>query len=133
MQMKELLTPPKVVAVVGLSDKPERPSYEVASYLIDHGFTVVPVNPNITEFLGIQAYPSLLAIPSDIPIDIVDIFRKSEEVPQIVREIIQIGRSPVIWMQEGVVSAEAETEAQSRGMQVIMDTCIMKTHRAVAA
>lgn len=130
--LHDILTPPKTVAVVGLSDKPERPSYEVASYLKSHGFTIIPVNPNITEFLGIKAYPSLSSIPKEIHIDIVDIFRKSEEVPQIVREVIQTGRSPVIWMQEGVISKEGENEAQSRGMQVIMDTCIMKTHRALA-
>lgn len=133
MQMQEMLQLPKVVAIVGLSDKPERPSYQVASYLLEHGFTIIPVNPNLTEFRGIRAYPSLLTVPRDIPIDIIDIFRTSSEVPPIIREVIQTGRNPIIWMQEGVVSKEAQVEAQSRGMQVIMDTCIMKTHRALVA
>lgn len=131
MELKKLLTPPKTIAVVGLSDKPDRPSYRVASYLREHGFTIIPVNPMIKEFLGIPSYPSVRAIPEEVHIDIVDIFRRSEEVPALVEEVIQTGRRPVIWMQEGVISEEAKQSAKMQSMDVVMDTCLMKSHQAV--
>jgi uncharacterized protein len=120
---------PKSVAVVGLSDNPYRPSYEVAEYLLEHGFTVIPVNPTITEVLGLTSYPSVSAIPKDIHIDIVDIFRRPESVPDVVHDVIRSGRRPTIWMQEGVVSEEARQLAQDHGMEVLMDLCLMKTHK----
>ncbi len=130
MELKEILTPPKTIAVVGLSDKPERASFRVASYLLEQGFIILPVNPMIQSFLGIPAYTSLSAIPADIQVDVVDIFRKSEEVPTIVEEVIKTGRRPIIWMQEGVISEVAKKLAEANGMQVIMDKCMMKMHRA---
>jgi predicted CoA-binding protein len=129
MTLADYLTPPKTIAIIGLSDKPERPSYSVASYLIEAGFTIIPVNPMIQSFLGIPAYASLSAIPKDVHIDVVDIFRKSEEVPAIVTEVISLGHSPLIWMQEGVISEEAKKLAEDHGLPVIMNACMMKLHK----
>lgn len=128
--IKDIVTPPKTIAVVGLSDNPTRPSFSVASYLQEHGFTIIPVNPNLTEVLGVLAYPSLLAIPKEIHIDIVEIFRRPEEVPALVQEVIDSGRHPIIWMQEGVISPEGRKLAQEHGMQVIMNACMKKAHMA---
>lgn len=121
-----MLTPPKTIAVVGLSDKPDRPSFLVAKYLLDQGFTIIPVNPTIPSVFGTPSYPSISAIPQSIHIDIVDIFRKSSEVPGIIEEIIATKRTPLIWMQEGVVSIEGKTLAEKHGMEVIMNACMMK-------
>ncbi len=123
-----MLTPPKTIAVVGLSDKPDRPSHLVAKYLLEQGFTLLPVNPTVPSVFGIPSYPSISAIPQSIHIDIVDIFRKSSEVPGIIKEIITTKRTPLIWMQEGVVSIEGKTLAEKHGMEVIMNACMMKYH-----
>lgn len=129
MEISMLLKAPKTIAVVGLSDKPERPSYEVATYLLDRGFTIIPVNPSLREWNGIPAYPSLFSIPREKRIDIVDIFRDPSAVVSIVQEVINTARAPVIWMQEGVSSEEARLLAQRHSLEVIMNTCIMKTHK----
>lgn len=131
MITKELLSPPKTIAVVGLSDKPDRPSYDVASYLIEQGFTIIPVNPMIESVFGLKSYPSISDIPSPEKIDIVDIFRRSEDVLPIIEEIIKLGIHPFIWMQERVISLEAEKLAQDNNMEVVMDICIKKQHRAL--
>ncbi|HBT97522.1 MAG TPA: CoA-binding protein [Desulfobulbaceae bacterium] len=118
------------VAVIGLSPKPERPSYRVAHYLLDQGFRVIPVNPGQAEILGQTCYPSLTAAyaATGWPIDIVDIFRKSKDVPPIVAEAVGIG-AKTIWMQEGVVNEEAAALAESHGLTVVMDRCLMVEHR----
>jgi predicted CoA-binding protein len=131
MEIKEILTPPKTIAVVGLSDKPDRPSFQVAQYLQSHGFTIIPVNPNITSSIGINAFGSLKEIPSTTQIDVVDIFRKSEEALAIVQEVLSLGIKPVIWMQEGVISPDAQNLALSNGLTVVMDKCMMKEHEAL--
>jgi len=120
----------KTIAVVGLSPKPDRPSHRVARYLLDQGFTVIPVNPGQAEILGQKCYDSLAAASSAIgqPIDIVDIFRKSEDVPPVVAEAIAIDAKSV-WMQEGVINEEAAALARSRGLAVVMDRCLMVEHR----
>ncbi|OIQ12178.1 CoA-binding protein [Neomoorella thermoacetica] len=115
------------IAIVGLSDKEDRPSYQVARYLQDHGFRIIPVNPAVETILGEKAYPDLEAIPADIPIDIVDVFRRAEAVPPIVDAAIKRG-VPVIWLQEGVVHQEAAARARAAGLEVIMDRCIKKEH-----
>ncbi|GAF25653.1 predicted CoA-binding protein [Moorella thermoacetica Y72] len=115
------------IAIVGLSDKEDRPSYQVARYLQDHGFRIIPVNPAVETILGEKAYPDLEAIPADIPIDIVDVFRRAEAVPPIVDAAIKRG-VPVIWLQEGVVHEEAAARARAAGLEVIMDRCIKKEH-----
>jgi len=131
MSTQSLLTPPKTIAIIGLSDKFERPSYQVAEYLINKGFSILPVNPMIDEVLGQKSYRSLSDIPKNIHIDIVDIFRKSEEVIKIINEILALGIHPAIWMQEGVSSLEAKNLAEANGMEVVMDMCMMKSHKGL--
>jgi len=114
------------IAVVGLSARRFRPSYGVAEYLQRAGYRIIPVNPNIAEVLGEASYPSLEAIPG--PVDIVDIFRRAEHVPAIVEAAIRKG-AKTIWMQEGVVHEEAARRAESAGLAVVMDRCILKDHR----
>ena len=97
----------KTIAIVGLSDKTDRPSFKVAKYFLDLSYTIIPINPNIDNWLGIKAYPDLKSIPKEIEVDIVDIFRKSEDVLEIVKDIIQTGRKPIIWMQEEIINNEA--------------------------
>ncbi len=130
MNMNEATTPPKTIAIVGLSDKPDRPSYEVGLYLKNHGFTIIPVNPTIQEVFGLRAYPSISAIPSTIYIDIVDIFRKPDQVVSVIQDVVNSGRKSFIWMQEGVGSKEAKAFAESHGFESVMDVCMMKVHRA---
>lgn len=122
----ELLKTAKTIAVVGLSDSALRPSFGVSEYMRAHGYRIIPVNPAIQEWLGEKAYASLLDVPDKI--DIVDIFRRSEAVPEIVEQAIQI-KAPAIWMQEGVVHEEAAERARQAGIFVVMDLCILKEHR----
>jgi len=119
----------KVVAVVGISDKPDRPSFRVASYLQRQGYTIVPVNPLITRVLGQTSYPDLRSIPFEI--EIVDIFRKSEEVAPIVDAAIEKG-AKAIWMQEGVIDEESAVKAKNKGLEVVMDLCMLQEHQKYA-
>lgn len=126
----DFLSKYKNVAVVGISDKPERDSFRVASYLKSHGFNVIPINPTMESWQGIKAYADLKSIPPDVTVDIVDIFRKPEAVKGIVEEAS--GISPkLIWMQESVINEEAAELAKSNGMYVVMDRCMMKEHAAM--
>ena len=125
MDISEILKNSKTIAVVGLSGRPERASYDVASYLLSHGYTIIPVNPNISEWKGIRSYPSLLEIPDKI--DVVDIFRRSEFVPEIVDQAIKI-KAKVVWMQLGVVHEEAAEKARNAGLDVVMDKCMKVEH-----
>jgi predicted CoA-binding protein len=125
---RELLSSAKVIAVVGLSSKRARPSFGVSRYLQSVGYRIIPVNPNETEVLGEKAYPSLDEIPKDTRIDVVDVFRRSEEVPAVVDAAIRIG-ARAIWMQEGVIHDEAAARAREAGLYVVMDHCILKEHR----
>ena len=126
---EKILKDNKVIAVVGLSSNPERPSYRVASYMKDKGYTIIPVNPNEKEVLGQACYPDLSSIPGHV--DVVDIFRKSEDCPPIAREAVKIG-ADVVWMQEGVISEEAATCAREAGLKVVMDKCIKKEHEKLS-
>lgn len=117
------------VAVVGASPKPDRPSYRVASYLMEHGYNVIPVNPNAQEILGKTCYPSLSAIPE--PVEVVDVFRRPEEVMPIVAEAIKIG-AKVVWLQEGIVNEEAAAKARKAGLMVVMDKCMRKEHERLS-
>jgi uncharacterized protein len=121
----EILKTSHTIAVVGLSNRPYRPSYGVAQYLQSVGYRVIPVNPAATEILGERSYARLEDIPEHV--DIVDIFRRSEFVPAIVESAIHIGARGV-WMQEGVIHAEAAERARRAGLFVIMNTCILKEH-----
>lgn len=120
---QDILSFSRVVAVVGLSANPDRPSYQVASYLKEQGYRIIPVNPTEKEILGGLCYPSLASVPE--PVDVVDIFRRSEEVPPIVEEAIRI-RAKAVWMQEGVINQQAAARARKAGLMVVMDKCIRK-------
>ncbi|MCZ7357971.1 MAG: CoA-binding protein [Candidatus Methanoperedens sp.] len=115
----------KNIAVVGISDDPERPSYFVATFLARHGFNIIPVNPKLQEWEGKQCFPDLRSIP--VKVDVVDIFRRSEAVPPIVDEAIAI-RAKVVWMQEGIVNEEAAAKARKAGIEVVMDRCMKKEY-----
>ena len=129
-RIPELLHASRTIAVVGLSSKRFRPSYGVAEYLKRSGYKIIPVNPQETEVLGERCYPDLDAVPE--PIDIVDIFRRSEFVPEIVEAAIR-RRAKVVWMQEGVIHPGAARRAEEAGLAVVMDRCILKDHRRLAS
>jgi len=121
----------KTIAIIGLSDKPDRPSFQVAQYLINQGYKIIPVNPNITEVFGQKSYPNLASIPPEINIDIIDIFRKSEDVPSIIQEIIDSGRKSIIWLQEGINNQTAVNLAKSHGFEITSGICLMKYHQSL--
>ena len=116
--VEEQLTKSRVIAVVGLSPNPERDSHRVAKYLQGQGYRVIPVNPMADEVLGQKSYPDLSSVPE--PVDMVDIFRRSELVMPVVEEAIQVG-AKYIWMQDGVVNEDAARMAQEAGLGVVMD------------
>ena len=122
----ELLKEAKTIAVVGLSDNPMKPSYGVSQYMQSRGYRIIPVNPQITEALGEKSYPSLLDVPEKI--DLVDVFRRPQFVPEIVDQAIQL-KVPAIWLQETVVHEAAAEKARQAGIFVVMDKCILKEHR----
>ena len=130
MAGENLLRSAKTIAVVGLSSRRSRPSYGVSEYMQSSGYRIIPVNPNETEVLGEKSWASLEEIP--VHIDIVDIFRRPECVPEIVDAAIRIGAKG-IWMQEGVVHDEAAGKARAAGLEVVMDRCILKEHRKMLA
>ena len=123
---EDILKSGRIVAVVGLSANPDRPSYRVASYLKKNGYTIIPVNPNEKMIIDEVCYPSLSSIPGRV--EIVAIFRKSEDVLPIVLEAIEIGAS-TIWMQEGVINEEAANKAKEAGLRVVMNKCMLKEHQ----
>ena len=125
MAEEKILNEYRNVAIVGASPNTERPSYRVASYLVEHGYNVIPVNPKAPEILGKTSYPDLSAIPE--PVEVVDIFRRSEEVTPIVEEAIKIG-AKAVWMQEEVINEEAAAKARDAGLLVVMDKCMAKEH-----
>ncbi|MEZ4771373.1 MAG: CoA-binding protein [Caldilineales bacterium] len=128
--LRRILSSVKTVAVVGISSRPDRPGYSVPAYLQRHGYRMIPVNPNLEEVLGEQAYPDLLSIPE--PVDVVEIFRRSEEVLPVVQQAIKIG-AKVVWMQEGVVNETAANLARSAGLEVVMDMCMRAAHKRLLA
>ena len=125
-RMADILRSAHTIAVVGLSGKRFRPSFGVAQYLQRAGYRIIPVNPEETEVLGEKAYADLDAVPE--PIDIVDIFRRSEYVPAIVEAAVRKG-ARAVWMQEGVAHEDAARRAEAAGLAVAMDRCILKEHR----
>lgn len=127
-EIESILRSAKTIAVVGLSDNPARDSNHVAEYMQRHGYRIIPVNPALKEVLGEKSYPSLLDIPE--PVDIVDVFRRADAVPEIAEQAIKIG-AKCLWLQEGVVHEEAVRAAQAAGLAVAMDLCILKVHAAL--
>ena len=128
--IRRILKDSKTIAVVGLSPKPHRPSNQVARYLMEAGYTIIPVNPGQDSILGLPCYPNLRAVPTSV--DLVDIFRRSEAVLPIVEEAIAI-RAKYIWMQEGIVNREAAARAEAAGLAVIMDRCTKIDHMNLLA
>jgi len=126
--LRRILDESRSVAVVGLSDKPHRPSHFVGKYLVDHGYEMIPVNPTRETILGRKSYPSLSAIGH--PVDLVDCFRRAEEMPALAREAVEIG-ARVLWMQLGVVSEEAAEIARAGGLEVVMDRCTKIEHARI--
>ncbi len=124
----------KTIAVVGLSKDPSRPSNDVASYMKSHGYKIIPVNPTVDDVLGEKSYKSLLDLPDQLKleVDVVDIFRRSEDVLPIVDQAIQLyragGRPKVVWMQLGIVNEEAARKARGAGLDVVMDRCMKIEH-----
>jgi uncharacterized protein len=125
-RIAEILQQSRIIAVVGLSGKRFRPSFGVSEYMQRAGYRIIPVNPEESEVLGEKSYPDLDSVPEAI--DIVDIFRRSEFVPEIVEAAIRKG-AKAIWMQEGVIHEEAARRAAEAGLDVVMDRCILKEHR----
>ena len=124
--MKEILLSAKTIASVGLSSNQEKESYWIVSYLKEQGYRIIPVNPTATEILGEKVYPDLESIPEQV--DVVQVFRKPEDVPPVVDSAIKIG-AKVVWMQEGISHEGAAQKARDVGLQVVMDACMRATHR----
>jgi uncharacterized protein len=124
--MKDILLSAKTVASVGLSSNRAKESYGIVEYLKGQGYHIIPVNPTATEILGEKAYPDLESVPEKI--DVVQVFRKPEDVLPVVDSAIKVG-AKVVWMQEGIVNEEAAAKARAAGLQVVMDECMRATHR----
>ena len=122
---EKILSSARTIAVVGLSANPMRPSHGVARYLQRAGYRIIPVNPNLDEVLGVRAYPTLRDVPE--PVDVVDVFRRSEFVGPIVDEAIAI-KAGAVWLQDGVVDEAAAERARAAGLDVVMDDCMMRRH-----
>ncbi len=131
-ELRSILGEARTVAVVGLSSKPWRPSYRIAAYLRERGYRVVPVNPHEDEVLGERAYPSLLEVPRQPPVDVVNVFRRAEHAPEVARQAVQVG-AKVLWLQDGAVSEEARRIGEEAGLTVIMGLCIYHESLRLAA
>lgn len=116
----------KNIAVVGMSKNEEKPAHFVPKYLIEHGYNVIPVNPTVNEILGRKSYPAVSEIPEDV--DVVDVFRRSEDVPSVMDDAIRKKGIKVIWMQSGIYNEEAEKKAKENGMDVVFNRCMMVEH-----
>jgi predicted CoA-binding protein len=125
-ELRSLLGEAHTIAVVGLSSKTSRPSLGVAEYLQDHGYRIIPVNPRETEVLGERAYATLVDIPADLHVDVVDVFRRAEDTPAVARDAVTIG-AKVLWLQADIVNEEAYRIAVDAGLDVIMGVCIRTT------
>lgn len=125
-ELRSILLAARAIAVVGLSSKPDRPSHEVALFLQEQGYRIVPVNPSETDVLDERAYPSLLDVPVEIPIEIVDVFRRAEETPGVAEQAVRRG-AKVLWLQQGIVNEDARRIAEEAGLTVIMGVCIRTT------
>jgi uncharacterized protein len=131
-EIDDILASARTIAVVGLSAKPHRASFDVARYLQEHGYRIVPVNPALREWRGEPAYPDLASVPAAIEIDVVDIFRRPEFIPRIVDEAIARG-AKVVWMQLGLAHNAAAEVARAAGLQVVMDRCLKVEHSRFSA
>ncbi len=126
--IEKVLKENKTIAIVGASDNPKRPSYDVARYLQSQGFKIIPVNPALKELFGEKSYPDVLSIPQ--PVDVVDIFRNPDAVPEIVEQAIA-KKAKVVWMQPGAENMQAAERAMEAGLEVLMGVCMMREHRGL--
>jgi predicted CoA-binding protein len=127
-ELRSILGDAETIAVVGLSSNPLRDSFEIAEYLQRKGYRIIPVNPNESQVLGETAYPSLLDVPGDVRIDVVDVFRRASETPSVAEQAVQVG-AKVLWLQDGIVNEDARRIAEEGGLTVIMGVCIRTTNR----
>jgi uncharacterized protein len=133
--INEILSKYRVIAVVGLSSDPSKPSHHVAVYMKAHGYRIIPINPTVVEVLGEKSYKSLLDLPPELQktIEVVDIFRRPEDVSPVVEQAVALkqknGKPYVVWMQLGIVNEEAAETARKAGLVVVMDRCIMLEHK----
>jgi predicted CoA-binding protein len=125
-ELRSILGDAETIAVVGLSSKTDRPSHEVAEFLQEQGYRIVPVNPNETEVLRERAYPSLLGVPEEVRVDVVDVFRRAEHTPPVAKQAVVRG-AKVLWLQEGIVNDQARRIAEDAGLTVVMGACIKRT------
>ena len=127
-EIRKLLAESKTIAIVGLSSKPHRSSYEIAHYMQRHGYRIIPVNPRETEVLGEKAYPNLAAVP--VPVDIVDVFRNSAEIPALTKEVLALDPKPrAYWLQVGVSDLPSEALTEAAGIPTISNACLMVLHK----
>jgi predicted CoA-binding protein len=119
----------KDVAVVGMSRNEEKPAHSVPKFLMDHGYNIIPVNPTTTEVLGRKSYPAVSEIPNDLKIDIVNVFRRSEDVPDVVKDVIKKKGIKLIWMQLGISNEEAERKAKENGIDVVYNRCMLEEYK----
>ena len=129
--LRSILGDARVIAIVGLSSKPDRASHSVAAYLRDRGHRVIPINPNEASVLGERAYPSLRDVPDDVDIDVVDVFRRAEDTPPVAADAVARG-ARVLWLQEGIVNDDARRIAEEAGLTVVMGVCIRRTDQRLA-
>jgi predicted CoA-binding protein len=130
MTIPEILSTFKTIAVVGLSDKPEKPSHSVSKYMLEAGYTIIPVNPMHEQVFGLKCYPNLSSLPDEVKasIEIVNVFRNPSDVPPIVDEAIQIG-AKVIWLQLGITHEASAEKARLSGLEVVQNRCILVEHQ----
>ncbi len=128
--LAEMLRAVRTVATVGVSSSEDKPSYAIFRYLKAHGYNMIPVNPTAPTIQGTKSYPDLMSVPEKV--EVVQVFRRPEEVPPVVEQAIQIG-AKVVWMQEGVINEAAAQRAEGAGLKVVMDRCMMKTHMRLLA
>jgi predicted CoA-binding protein len=126
--IREILSSARTIAVIGLSSSTTRPSHDVTTYLQSVGYRIVPINPNEQEVLGERCYPDLDAVPKEVVIDLVDVFRRPEEVMPHVDETIRRGTVKCIWLQDGVINWDAAERAHAAGLKVVMDDCTFRRH-----
>lgn len=117
----------KNIAVVGMSKNEEKPSHFVSKYLVEHGYNVIPINPTVTEVFGKKSYPNIADVPEKI--DIVDVFRRSEDIPPVIDDAIRKNGIKLVWMQTGIYNEEAEKKAKENGIDVVYNRCMMEEHR----
>ncbi len=129
-EIREILENYKVIAVVGMSNKPVRPSYRVAEYMMNAGYTIIPVHPAADEILGKKCYAKLTDIPAEMGVEVVDVFRRPDMVMPHVDEAIAIG-AKAVWFQEGIINNEAADKAKAAGLKVVQNLCMLKEHRAL--